>query len=168
MRIAILGNSGSGKSTLALGLSGAQGWPRLDLDTVAWEPGKIAVPRDPERAQADVRHFCAGASWVVEGCYGSLVKVALERGGVLLFLDPGSQRCLDNCRLRPWEAHKYASKAEQDAGLTFLLEWVASYERREGELSRTGHEEVFLAHDGTKFRLTEMVSPEEVMILLAT
>jgi adenylate kinase family enzyme len=109
MRIAILGNSGSGKSTVARSLAARFGATLLDLDTVAWEPGQIAVARSPLSAQADVRAFCAGHErWVVEGCYASLVNVALEFIPQLLFLNPGEQQCLENCRARPWERHKYA------------------------------------------------------------
>lgn len=87
MRIAVIGNSGSGKSTLARSLAGRLGAPVLDLDTVAWEPGQIAVARSPEAAQSEVRAFCSSHEhWVVEGCYASLVKVALEFSPRLLFL----------------------------------------------------------------------------------
>src|SRR5262249_49343741 len=53
MRIAIIGNSGSGKSTLAQWLAERTGASLLDLDTVAWVPGQIAVPRAPEDAEND-------------------------------------------------------------------------------------------------------------------
>jgi adenylate kinase family enzyme len=85
MRIAILGNSGSGKSTLARWLAARGGAPLLDLDTVAWEPNQIAVPRPVESAMTDVRHFCsANDRWIVEGCYAGLIGVALERSPLLL------------------------------------------------------------------------------------
>lgn len=68
MRVAILGNSGSGKSTLSAALAAAGAVPCLDLDAVAWELGKTAVPRDDELARADVRVFCrSNPHWVVEG-----------------------------------------------------------------------------------------------------
>jgi putative acetyltransferase len=50
MRVAILGNSGSGKSTLARQLTDQHGLAVLDLDTIAWVPGKIAVPRPRREA----------------------------------------------------------------------------------------------------------------------
>ena len=53
MRIAILGNSGSGKSTVARSLAARSGAVLLDLDTVAWEPGQIAVARSPQVARDD-------------------------------------------------------------------------------------------------------------------
>src|SRR6185503_14519636 len=45
MRILVFGNSGSGKTTLARALAAAHGLAHLDLDSVVWEPGQIAVQR---------------------------------------------------------------------------------------------------------------------------
>src|SRR6188474_1888530 len=67
MRIALIGNSGSGKSTLSRQLATAHALPMLDLDTVAWEPGKVAVARTPDAAVRDVQAFCeASQNWVRE------------------------------------------------------------------------------------------------------
>jgi adenylate kinase family enzyme len=151
MRVAILGNSGSGKSTLARALAAAGGTPCLDLDTVAWEPGRPAVPRDEECARADVRAFCASSgNWVVEGCYANLIESALEYTPKLVFLNPGLDACLANCRARPWEPHKYASKEEQDANLPFLLSWVADYYTRTGPLSLQAHVSCFESYGGPR------------------
>jgi len=156
VRIAIVGNSGSGKSTLAGRLAGGTATPVLDLDTVAWEPGEIARPRSPSDAAADVRRFCeSGEEWIVEGCYATLVEVALQYEPHLLFLDPGLEQCLANCRARPWEPHKYASKAEQDERLAFLLAWVADYYQRDGEMSHQGHLALFQSYAGPGQRLHE-------------
>ncbi len=126
----------------------------LDLDTVAWEPGKVAVARTPEAAAADVAAFCSGHDrWVVEGCYAGLVAQALTHSPILLFLDPGVDACLANCRSRPWEPHKYASKVEQDAKLEFLLSWVRSYYSRDDELSLSAHQSLFESYRGLKLRL---------------
>jgi adenylate kinase family enzyme len=160
VRVAVIGNSGSGKSTLAAQLAGVQGLPVLDLDAVAWEPGRVAVPRAPADAMRDVASFCGGAArWVVEGCYASLVGAALRYGPILLFLDPGVEACLANCRERPWEPHKYASKAEQDERLAFLLSWVEEYYRREGEMSLGAHRSLFEAYAGPKLRMTGRAAP---------
>lgn len=131
MRVAIVGNSGSGKTTLATRLARSCWADILDLDTVAWEPGQIAVARDPLAASGDVRAFCAARDrWIVEGCYGRLIEVSLSFRPQLLFLDPGEERCLANCRGRPWEPHKYASREEQDERLQYLLSWVREYYTR--------------------------------------
>jgi len=164
MRIAIVGNSGSGKSTLAARLAGDTEILVLDLDTVAWEPKKIAVPRAAGEAAADVRTFCnANEHWIVEGCYASLIESALEFEPQLLVLEPGLEQCLSNCRARPWEPHKYASKEEQDEHLAFLLEWVAEYYSRDDDMSLAAHQRVFEGYDGPKQWLSSLTDP----ILLA-
>lgn len=157
MHIAILGNSGSGKSTLAKHLAEGYGASVLDLDTVAWEPGSVAVSRDRQVAERDVASFCAGRfRWVVEGCYAGLIRAALPFEPRLLFLDPGLEQCLANCRARPWEPHKYESKSEQDERLQYLLAWVAEYYSRDGDMSHREHCALFEAYAGPKQHLTEL------------
>lgn len=155
MPIAILGNSGSGKSTLAHFLATRSNAPVLDLDTVAWVPNQIAVPRATEEAQADVRTFCSShANWIVEGCYANLIRAALEFQPQLVFLNPGRESCCNNCRSRPWEPHKYSSKDEQDKRLAFLLNWVEEYYTRSGDMSLEGHRELFAEYAGPKTEVT--------------
>lgn len=158
MRIAILGNSGSGKSTLAREIAKVFGLPTLDLDTVAWVPGQVAVARDRADALADVAAFCAAnEGWVMEGCYAGLVQAALPFQPLLLFVDPGMEACLANAQGRPWEPHKYASKEAQDGKLAFLLAWIRGYDTREGELGRDAHEALFQGYPGPRHRLTTRV-----------
>lgn len=155
MRIAILGNSGSGKSTLAARLARDHRLESLDLDTVAWVPGQEAVARDPEEAAELVRAFCArGDRWVLEGCYATLIDVALAANPVLVWLDPGSEVCQAHCRARPWESHKYSSPAAQERNLAMLLDWVTGYDTREGELGRAAHAAVYDRHHGQKIHWT--------------
>jgi adenylate kinase family enzyme len=53
VKLAILRNSGSGKSTLAKSLA-AQIIPLLDLDSIVWEPNRVAVPRLPQNVLKDL------------------------------------------------------------------------------------------------------------------
>ena len=140
-KIAILGNSGSGKSTLAGRLASALNFARLDLDPIAFQPDQPGVLRDRADAVADVLAFCnrSADGWVIEGCYAGLIEAALPLHPLLIFLDPGVAQCQANCRTRPWEPHKYASREDQDANLEMLLQWVADYETRDGEMGRRGH-----------------------------
>jgi adenylate kinase family enzyme len=155
VRIALIGNSGSGKSTLARWLAQRTGAPVLDLDTIAWEPEQIAVARPVAAAEADVRAYCGSRpSWIVEGCYANLVRVSLTFSPRLVFLNPGEAQCLANCRARPWEPHKYASRAEQDERLEFLLAWVSDYYHRDGDLSLSGHAALYADYAGPKHELT--------------
>ena len=157
MRIVILGNAGSGKSTLSKSLARTQGMPMLDLDTLVWEPGLVAVERPDAVVLAELAQFCRESDdWVVDGCYGDLVEAVLPHGPLLIFLEPGQDVCIANCRKRPWEPHKYRSKHEQDEHLEHLLGWVRSYYDLEGSMSLAGHRAVFDAYAGPKRLVTDL------------
>jgi len=151
MRVLIMGNSGSGKSYRAQALAAQHGLVHLDLDTIVWEPGQIAVPREPEQVRSDLLAFIdANGSWVAEGCYGALVEAALPYCSELVFMNPGLETCLENNRRRPWEPHKYASVEAQQSKLVFLLEWVAGYDTRDDAMSYARHRRIFDGFSGNK------------------
>lgn len=161
MRVTVIGNSGSGKSTLAGRLAQRFDLAVLDLDTVAWEPGKVAVLRAHSVAIAELEAFCgAGHRWVVEGCYAGLASETLRHRPLLLFLEPGVEACLENCRQRPWEPHKYPSLAEQDARLDALLSWVREYYTRQEDLSLAAHQGLFERYAGPKLKVGAPVSAD--------
>ena len=163
MRIALIGNSGSGKSTLARQLATTYALPMLDLDTVMWEPGKVAVARAPLAAAQDVNAFCSsGSRWVVEGCYAGLTWAVLPYATLLLFLEPGVDVCIANCRNRPWEPHKYESKEIQDQHLDALLTWVREYYSRDGDMSLAAHQALFDEYRGPKRKLTARVEADQL------
>lgn len=156
MRTLIFGNSGSGKSTLARKLSAGHDLPHLDLDTIVWEPGQVAVMRSPEAIQASLHAFLdEHEAWVIEGCYGELVEAAAPRCTQLVFLNPGREACLANNRRRPWEPHKYASAEEQDAMLENLQAWVSDYYTRLDQWSYAAHRRIFDAFPGAKSEIVE-------------
>lgn len=151
MRVLIMGNSGSGKSYRAQALAAQHGLAHLDLDTIVWEPGLIAVPRAPEQVRAELLAFVEGnASWIAEGCYGDLVEAALPFCSELVFMNPGLEVCLENNRRRPWEPHKYASMEAQQSKLSFLLEWVAGYYTRDDAMSYARHRQIVDGFSGNK------------------
>lgn len=155
-RILILGNSGSGKTTLARALQDEFGLPHLDLDAIAWaQPGvRLRLPQSVAALEAfDQSH----RSWVMEGSYASLVRVALPLCTEFRFLNPGVEACVANCERRPWEPEKYASPEEQDERLAFLLEWVRGYEARPDEYGLAQHRALFDGFDGVKHEYTGTV-----------
>ena len=153
-RVLVIGNSGSGKSTLARRLAAQHGLAHLDLDTLAWLPAEPPqrVPL-PVAEQELARFTRAHARWVIEGCYADLVELLAADATELLFLDLPVSVCQHHARQRPWEPHKYPTKAAQDANLAMLLDFIAGYPEREGVLGRRAHEELFERFAGTKRRL---------------
>lgn len=149
----IFGNSGSGKSTYARALVAQHDLPHLDLDTIVWEPGRVAVQRPAAAIAASLRTFLDSHDrWVIEGCYGELVQAAAPHCNELVFLDPGREACLANNRQRPWEPHKYATREAQDAMLEPLQAWVSGYYERDDDWSWRRHLALFEAHAGPKVR----------------
>lgn len=151
MRVAIVGNSGSGKSSLARALSAIHGIEALDLDTLVWEREEPAVQRPLEAVLRDLTAWVGLRDrWVVEGCYAELIEAVLPQVTELLFLDPGLETCLAHNRQRPWEPHKYADKAAQDAMLPQLQTWIAGYYTRDDPWSFVAHRALYERYTGSK------------------
>jgi adenylate kinase family enzyme len=157
MKVLVFGNSGSGKSTYARPIAMREGLAHLDLDSIVWEPGKIAVQQPPEAVAASLRNFIdSQAAWVIEGCYGELVRAASAHCTLMVFLNPGIDACLANNLRRPWESHKYASLELQNAMLAQLQEWVARYYQRNDTWSYRVHLDIFDTFAGPKVEHREM------------
>jgi uridine kinase len=160
MKIAIIGNSGSGKTTLARQWAKLNGARLLELDSIYWEPGKIAEKRTPSAMEADLQNFAGqDSNWIIEGCYGSLIEVIKDKSDLLIFMNPGVDTCIannlktgqtgwsaspgspgvDTCIAnnlkRPWEPEKYQNATDQQEKLEYLLQWVRDYYVRDDEMS---------------------------------
>lgn len=163
MKLLILGNSGSGKSTLAKAVAERHDLPHLDLDSIVWAPGQVAMPRAPDVVHRDLDGFIAAhPAWVIEGCYGELIEAAAPFCAQLLFLNPGLAACLANNQRRPWEPHKYVSSEAQDAMLDNLQDWVAGYYSRDDAWSLAAHRRVYDRHPGRKREATLALTPADL------
>lgn len=154
-RIVVFGNSGAGKTTYALHESARLGAAHLDLDTVAWEPDADSPTRRALAAsRADILAFIRlESNWVVEGCYADLLEIALAYATEIVFLNPGTDTCVENACKRPWEPHKYSSPAAQEANLAMLIDWIKAYDYRPDEFSCAAHRRLFEDFPGPKLEL---------------
>jgi adenylate kinase family enzyme len=156
-RILIFGNSGAGKSTLAKSLADDLALAHLDLDLLAWELADTPTRRALARSRAEIEKFMADhTGWVIEGAYADLLTMLLDECSELVFLNPGAEACVANCRARPWEPHKYASQEAQDRNLAFLIGWVRDYENRDDEYSLSSHRWLFDRFNGVKREFTTL------------
>ena len=159
MKVLVFGNSGSGKSTYARALAAQEDLAHLDLDSIVWERGKVAVQRSAESVTAKLQGFIDSyGAWVIEGCYGELVHAASAYCTLLVFLNPGAETCLANNAKRPWEPHKYASREDQDAMLDKLQDSVAGYYQRDDAWSYQVHRAIFVAFKGAKIEHREVAT----------
>ncbi len=150
-RIIIFGNSGSGKSTLADRYSAKYDLPHLDLDTLAWQDTQPPTRRSLNDSFQDIGVFIEKHNqWIIEGGYSDLLSLVIKHTTHLIFLNPGITTCLNNCRQRPWEPHKYSSEAAQNQNLDMLLDWVEDYYHRTDGFSLTAHRCLFDGFVGEK------------------
>ncbi|MGY6528842.1 MAG: shikimate kinase [Cyanobacterium sp.] len=162
-KIIILGNSSSGKSTLAKKIVATYHIPFLDLDTIAWESGLNPQRRSLEDSYGDILNFIQGKNhWIIEGCYGDLISFVGDYGNQLIFPNPDIDTCVQNCRQRPWESHKYESLEAQNTNLEMLITWIKDYPHRNDEFSLSAHGQIFDAFKGKKVEYNRNWEEKEV------
>ncbi len=61
--------------------------------------------------------------------------------------------CQQNAKNRPWEPHKYESKAAQDLNLEMLLNWISDYYQRDDAFSEMAHNQFYGDFSGKKTRI---------------
>lgn len=154
-KVLVFGNSASGKSTLAKRLAVSQQLAHLDLDLLAWQatnpPTRVPLVESAKAIESFMRQH---KYWVVEGCYSDLLKVAEHKSTEIIYMNLSVESCIVNANNRSWEPHKYASKAEQDANLTMLIQWISQYEIRDDNFSKAAHLEFYQNYTGVKKMLT--------------
>jgi len=150
-KILIFGNSGSGKSTLAKEFSIKHTLPHFDLDTIAWRNSNPPVRAELEDSSEKIKAFInTNSAWVIEGCYSDLLSIAIADANEVIFLNPGIEVCIENCKSRPWEPHKYETIEKQNENLEMLLHWVKAYWKRDDEFSFSSHLKLFSEFVGNK------------------
>lgn len=155
-KILIFGNSGAGKSTLAKNLKDKFDLQHLDLDILAWLDTQPPSRRPLNDSFNDIDAFLSeNESWVIEGGYVDLLDYVTKKANEVVFLNPGTEVCIEHCRKRPWEPHKYASKEEQDKNLDMLIIWVRDYIKRDDEFSLKAHKSLFNSFSGKKIEIRE-------------
>lgn len=155
-KILIFGNSGSGKSTLAKRLCDAQKLSHLDLDLLAWQPTTPPTRRPLDESKAGIIEFInTNKAWVIEGCYADLLELAMPFANEIIYLNLPIEACINNAKSRPWEPHKYQSKAAQDANLTMLIDWIEQYSSRQDTFSERAHHKLFEQYSGKKKIVTQ-------------
>ena len=153
-----MGNSSSGKSTLAKKMAIENDMAHLDLDVLAWLPTE-PPERQPFTVSGEkIKQFISeNKSWVIEGCYADLLAFAAAEADELIFMDLPVEQCIANAKNRPWEPHKYESKAAQDANLVMLTNWIEQYPVRDDACSLTAHQLLFDQFGHSKAKRTSNI-----------
>ena len=165
LHIIIIGNSGSGKSTLAKKIKKQCNCAHLDLDTLAWQDIVPPERKAIEDSEKEIKAFLnTNTNWVIEGGYTDLIELVLDSTCILIYLNPGVDSCIENCKNRPWEPHKYASIELQNENLNMLLDWVFDYESRDDTFSKSAHNSMFNTFKGYKYEFFSNSESENALL----
>ena len=85
MRVSVIGCSGAGKTTFGRALAGRLGVPFVELDAIFHQAGWTALPDDEFRDRVRAAIDCD--AWVVDGNYGVVRPIVLERATTVVWLD---------------------------------------------------------------------------------
>lgn len=92
MRVSVVGSSGSGKTTLGKALAARLDVPYVELDSIFHQQNWTGLPDDEFRAR--VSEVVAAESWVVDGNYGVVRPIVLERATTVVWLDYSRPRVM--------------------------------------------------------------------------
>lgn len=102
-RVVILGPGASGKTTLAARLSTIAGLPFIELDTIFWQPGLVATPR--QRWVEVQRELVARNEWIMDGDLGpyDAPEERLRAADTVILLDFSPFLCIQRALRRSRE-----------------------------------------------------------------
>src|SRR5262249_28729574 len=92
MRVAVVGSSGSGKTTMGRAIAARLGLDFVELDSIFHQPGWTELPDDEFRAR--VRAVVDRDAWVIDGNYGVVRPLVLERATTVVWLDYSRPRVM--------------------------------------------------------------------------
>lgn len=97
-RVIVIGCPGSGKSTFSRALHKATQIPLYHLDMMNWNSDRTTVPKPTfiERLNRTVEKD----TWIIDGNYGSTMKLRLQACDTVFFFDYSLDVCLDGIMSR--------------------------------------------------------------------
>jgi len=146
-RVIVIGNSGSGKTTVANRIGNLFSIPVIGLDAFHWQGDGYGRKRDEKEARQLVLQATTAPRWVVEGVFGWLVDVAVERATALIWLDIPWDECREGLLARG------LPRGATEESFTNLLAWSEAYWVRTTSSSFEGHLHLYEAFQSTRIRL---------------
>jgi adenylate kinase family enzyme len=147
-RILIFGNGGTGKTWLARKLGTLLERPVIHLDDLRWAPGYYGIARDNQLVANEVIDAAKADIWLMEGVYGWLANVVLNRATSLVWIDLPEDECIANVRTRGIQGGESQEAFEE------LIKWIGEYRLRNNSTCHAAHARLFGAFDGPKIILT--------------
>ena len=170
MRVSVIGCSGAGKTTFGKALATRLGVPFIELDSIFHQPGWTELPDD--EFQARVRAAIAADGWVVDGNYGIVRPIVLERATTVAWLDYSRPRVMQQVirrsvsraitRRELWNGNR--EDAREWIKPDHPIRWAWSQHARK----RTEYEARFRGPDYAQLDLHRLGTPSESAAWLRT
>ena len=163
MRIIIIGNGGSGKTWLARLLSENTNIKAVHLDDLFWETGSWDIKRPKHEVLRIINDEVTKEKWIVEGVYGELASLFLNRAMILIWLDIPWEICKQRIEKRSADSKMQMGRMETEDGLRQLIQWASEYETRTNMRSRIGHRKIFEDCILEKYRIVNDIELRDVI-----
>ena len=92
-KVIVIGCPGSGKSVFSRALHELTGLPLFPLDLICWSPDRTFLPKDEKIKK--ISEILSKDEWIIDGNYGSTMKMRMEKCDTIIFLDYPTEVCLD-------------------------------------------------------------------------
>ncbi len=170
MRVSVVGSSGAGKTTFGKALAALLGVSFVELDSIFHQPGWTELPED--EFQARVRDAVAADSWVVDGNYGAVRPIVLERATTVTWLDYSRARVMQQV-IRRSASRAITRRELWNGNRENALEWVKPehpirWAWTHHARKRVEYEERFAAPEYARLDIHRFHTPHEAEAWLQT
>ena len=127
-KVIVIGCPGSGKSTVSRALHNKTGIPLYHLDIMYWNADKTTVEKSVflERLSAVLEKD----EWIIDGNYGSTMKLRMAACDTVIFLDYPLDVCLDGIKERRGKPRSDMPWIETEEDSEFI-EFIKNYNEQQ-------------------------------------
>ena len=127
-KVIVIGCPGSGKSTVSRALHNKTGIPLYHLDMMYWNADKTTVEKSVflERLSAVLEKD----EWIIDGNYGSTMKLRMAACDTVIFLDYPLEICLDGIKERRGKPRSDMPWIETEEDVEFI-EFIKNYNEQQ-------------------------------------
>lgn len=126
-KIIVIGCPGSGKSVFSRALHEIISIPLYHLDLLYWKEDKTTVTK--EIFLGKLENILKTKKWIIDGNYGSTMKMRIQECDTVFFLDYPVEVCLDGIRERKGKARPDMPWIEDEESDPEFISFIKNYKK---------------------------------------